>query len=286
MILQGNLSELKLPDILQLANMAGETCVINFLNRDGEKGQVVLIDGNPVYAKAGELEGDEAVFEMAIWLDGHFRVKEVDQKYPQNVKSNLTSLLMESARRLDEWRVLSKKIPSLSYFPVLLDNPGQNKTMNTSELEIIKYIDGATNIRQLALKMGVTPFVAAKLVYGLVVNNVVMLSKFPYEIKSMKIEKEESDSDLLDKSPLLNKIKQLKEAASSFTVSVPGFSETIQSEYLKAVSRLKEDPLEKKIVIDFANHILFQLAEIKGKEFSKKLSLEFKELLKSKSPKK
>ncbi len=286
MILQGNLSELKLPDILQLANMAGETCVINFMNKDGEKGQIVLIDGNMIYAKTDSLEGDEAVFEIAIWLEGHFKVSEVDKNYPKNVKSNLTSLLMEAARRLDEWRVLSKKIPSLSYYPVLIDNPDQQKTMNTSELQIIKFIDGNTNIRDISKKSGLTPFVVAKLVYGLVVNNLVMLSKFPYEVKTLSFEsKSESKIDQLESSPLYKKMLALKEAARKFTVSVPGFSDKIETEFLKSINRLKQFPAEKKVVIDFANNILFTLAEIEGKEFSKKLSTEFKEILKSKTTK-
>ncbi len=286
MILQGNLSELKLPDILQLANMAGETCVINFMNRDGEKGQIVLIDGNMIYAKTDSLEGDEAVFEIAIWLEGHFKVSEVDKNYPKNVKSNLTSLLMEAARRLDEWRVLSKKIPSLSYYPVLIDNPEQQKTMNTSELQIIKFIDGNTNIRDISKKSGLTPFVVAKLVYGLVVNNLVMLSKFPYEVKTLSFEsKGELKIDQLESSPLYRKMLALKEAARKFTLSVPGFSDKIETEFLKSINRLKQDPSEKKVVIDFANNILFTLAAIEGKEFSKKLSTEFKQILKAKTTK-
>ncbi|BBB32785.1 hypothetical protein TTHT_1267 [Thermotomaculum hydrothermale] len=286
MILQGSLSELKLPDILQLANMAGETCLINFMNKDGEKGKIVLIDGNMVYAKTDSLEGDEAVYEIAIWLEGHFKVGEIDQNYPKNVKSNLTSLLMEAARRLDEWRVLSKKIPSLAYYPVLIDNPNTQQTMNTSELQIIKYIDGQTNIRDISKKSGLTPFVVAKLIYGLIVNNLVMLSKFPYEVKSTTFEsKNESEINFLEKSPLYKKMLALKEAARRFTVSVPGFSDKIETEFLKSLKRLKTSPNEKKIVIDFANNILFTLAEVEGKEFSKKLSLEFKEILKSKSTK-
>ena len=284
MILQGNLNELKLPDILQLANMAGETCLINFMNKDGEKGKIVLIDGNMVYAKTDSLEGDEAVFEIAIWLEGHFKVGEIDQSYPKNVKSNLTSLLMEAARRLDEWRVLSKKIPSLAYYPVLIDNPDTKKTMNTSELQIIKYIDGQTNIRDISKESGLTPFVVAKLIYGLVVNNLVMLSKFPYEVKSASFDnsKDESEMEFFEKSPLYKKMMALKEAARKFTISVPGFSDKIETEFLKSLTRLKNTPTEKKVVIDFANNILFTLAEIEGKEVSKKLSLQFKEILKSK----
>ncbi len=286
MILQGNLSELKLPDILQLANMAGETCVINFMNKDGEKGKIVLIEGNMIYAKSDSLEGDEAVFEIAIWLEGHFKVGDIDQSYPKNVKSNLTSLLMEAARRLDEWRVLSKKIPSLTYYPVVIDNPKTQHTMNTSELQIIQYIDGHHNIKDISKKSGLTPFVVAKLIYGLVVNNLVMLSRFPYEVQSSSFDSADNPADFILKSPLYKKMISLKEAARKFTVSVPGFSDKIETEFLKAVSKLKNSPKEKKIVIDFANNILFTLAEIEGKEFSKKLSLKFKEILKSKPAKK
>ena len=63
-------------------------------------------------------------------------------------KSN-TNLLMEAARRLDEWRVLSKKIPSIDMVPefVVQENRDGQINLNTSEWLILSKIDGQRSVK-------------------------------------------------------------------------------------------------------------------------------------------
>ena len=51
---------------------------------------------------------------------------------------------MEAARRLDEWRVLSKKIPSVELVPefVILENREGQINLNTMEWLLLSKIDG------------------------------------------------------------------------------------------------------------------------------------------------
>jgi hypothetical protein len=52
---------------------------------------------------------------------------------------------MEAARRLDEWRVLSKKVPSVDMVPefVVQDSREGQINLNTSEWLILSKIDGS-----------------------------------------------------------------------------------------------------------------------------------------------
>ena len=59
---------------------------------------------------------------------------------------------MEAARRLDEWRVLSKKIPSTDLVPefVVQENREGQINLNTSEWLILSKIDGHRSVKAIA----------------------------------------------------------------------------------------------------------------------------------------
>ena len=65
---------------------------------------------------------------------------------------------MEAARRLDEWRVLSKKIPSTDMIPefVVQENREGQINLNTSEWLILSKIDGHRSIKAIAAASGLS----------------------------------------------------------------------------------------------------------------------------------
>jgi hypothetical protein len=84
---------------------------------------------------------------------------------------------MEAARRLDEWRVLSKKIPSVELVPefVIQENREGQINLNTMEWLLLSKIDGHRSVREIAAAAGMGVFDAAKLLYGLVATNLIRL---------------------------------------------------------------------------------------------------------------
>src|SRR4029077_8995724 len=88
------------------------------------KGQIFLKDGQIVHALLEDAHGEEAVYALAIWNQGEFRFETGVVTEARTITKSNTNLLMEAARRLDEWRVLSKKIPSTERIPEfgVLDN--------------------------------------------------------------------------------------------------------------------------------------------------------------------
>ena len=71
MAFQGSLKELPLPDIIQLVSVSGKTGVFTLKNGT-EAGYIYLQDGQIVHAQVGDLAGEEAVYELAIWPQGEF----------------------------------------------------------------------------------------------------------------------------------------------------------------------------------------------------------------------
>jgi len=178
MAFQGSLAELHLPDIIQLISVSGKTGVFHLT--DGNlKGQIYLNDGKIVHATLEDASGEEAVYALAIWNQGDFRFEPGTATEVRTISKSNTNLLMEAARRLDEWRVLSKKIPSTDMVPefaVLANRDGQIN-LNTSEWLILSKIDGHRSIKAIALASGLTVFDAAKILYGLIATGLIRLKE-------------------------------------------------------------------------------------------------------------
>jgi hypothetical protein len=176
MAFQGSLAELHLPDIIQLISVSGKTGVFHLT--DGSlKGQIYLHDGKIVHAQLEEATGEEAVYALAIWSKGDFKFEPGVGTELRTISKSNTNLLMEAARRLDEWRVLSKKIPSTEMTPefVVLENREGQINLNTSEWLILSKIDGARTIKQIAQASGLSVFDAAKILYGLIATGLIRL---------------------------------------------------------------------------------------------------------------
>jgi hypothetical protein len=178
MAFQGSLAELHLPDIIQLVSVSGKTGV--FLLTDGPRqGQIYLHEGQIVHAAFEDLAGEEAVYALAMWRQGEFRFDVGTAAPRQTIQKSNTSLLMEAARRLDEWRVLSKKIPSVDLVPefVILENREGQINLNTMEWLLLSKVDGRRSLRAIATATGLSAFDAAKLLYGLVATGLIRLKE-------------------------------------------------------------------------------------------------------------
>jgi hypothetical protein len=176
MAFQGSLAELHLPDIIQLVSVSGKTGVFHLTNGN-HKGQIFLEEGRIVHAEHAELSGEQAVYALAIWKQGEFRFDAAVAAPRQSIQKSNTSLLMEAARRLDEWRVLRKRVPSVDHVPefVVPENREGQINLNTMEWLLLSKIDGNRSLRAVAAATKLDDFEAAKLLYGLVATGLIRL---------------------------------------------------------------------------------------------------------------
>jgi hypothetical protein len=176
MAFQGSLAELHLPDIIQLISVSGKTGVFHLT--DGQlKGQIWMNDGKIVHAELDDVAGEEAVYALAIWSQGDFRFDPGVATEHRTISKSNTNLLMEAARRLDEWRVLSKKLPSTDMIPEFVVQEGRDGqiNLNTSEWLILSKIDGQRSAKSIAFAAGLSVFDAAKILYGLIATGLIRL---------------------------------------------------------------------------------------------------------------
>jgi Domain of unknown function (DUF4388)/Tetratricopeptide repeat len=126
-----------------------------------------------------QIEG--VVFELMSWRDGFFSFEERDVSdavVEATVQVSTESLLMEGARRIDEWSRMADRLPTLEVVPVLATVQEDHATLLDllpSEWEVLAAIDGTEDLRGIAGSLGRSEFDVAKVVYGLLSTGVVTL---------------------------------------------------------------------------------------------------------------
>jgi hypothetical protein len=178
MAFQGSLKELPLPDIIQLVSVSGKTGVFSLRRGADATGEIYLRGGQIVHAHAGDLQGEEAMYELAIWPEGEFVFTPGQETQVTTIHKSNTNLLMEAARRIDEWQILSKRIPSTRLVPVFTQQAATTSvSLTPQEWALICKIDERRTIEEIAIGLDMSPFEACKLLYGLITSGLVTLQE-------------------------------------------------------------------------------------------------------------
>jgi tetratricopeptide (TPR) repeat protein len=115
---------------------------------------------------------EESVYIIFQWSEGTFEF-EPDVMPDENVfrvSISIDALLMEGARRVDEWSVVEKKITSMDLIFALERNPLEDEGLDLTEDQkrIIPLIDGQRSVTDLVTDSGLTEFDTGKALYGLI----------------------------------------------------------------------------------------------------------------------
>jgi len=92
------------------------------------------------------------------------------------VRVSIESLLMEGARRIDEWSRMNDRIPGAHVVPRLAqpkNEPEGYLDLHPSEWEVLSLIDGIHSLRDIALELTISEFDVAKTVYGMLSTELI-----------------------------------------------------------------------------------------------------------------
>ena len=102
----GTLDEMTFTDMIQIL-CAGQKDLEICLTHAEAEAYVYVRSGEVIHARIGDLEGEDAFYELMRWNEGRFATRRCTQFPERSIKSSAMSLLMEGARQVDELDVVA-----------------------------------------------------------------------------------------------------------------------------------------------------------------------------------
>jgi hypothetical protein len=115
---------------------------------------------------------ESVVFDLFSWNEGTFSFEDEGASIAADASVRVTteSLLMEGARRIDEWGRMGDRIPGPHVVPRLAlprDETDSYIDLRPAEWEVLTLIDGEHSLRDIATELASSEFDVAKTVYGM-----------------------------------------------------------------------------------------------------------------------
>jgi tetratricopeptide (TPR) repeat protein len=175
MAIRGSLTEASLPDVLQLLAMGKKTGCLG-LTYANNFGYIYFTDGAISHASIVNrgLDTEEAVYLLFTWAQGTFNFEPgaVPDEGVAVQRIDPQSLLLEGARRVDEWALIAKKIPTFDIVYAVDRHAmlANERELTQEEHVLIPLIDGQRDVSALVHESKLGEFATAKALYGMLMG--------------------------------------------------------------------------------------------------------------------
>ena len=146
-------------------------------DRNARLGEILVQQGSLPHDELRRfvsMQIEEAVYHLFTWAQGSFHFdpdQEPDEDGIYLVDIPAENLLLEGARRVDEWGLIERKIPSLDLVFDLVRDPeedGEEVELTSHQLRILPLLDGKRSVEQVVVESGLVEFDVGKALYGLI----------------------------------------------------------------------------------------------------------------------
>ena len=120
------------------------------------------------------MKAEEAIYDIFLWRDGEFRFDDdalpMQEMIPLQV--DVTGIIMEGTRRVDEWQRIRLLIPSEALVPAVLkhldEEVADRLQFDDAQRMVVAAIDGKRNVADIVLESRSSSFLVAETLYRLV----------------------------------------------------------------------------------------------------------------------
>jgi pSer/pThr/pTyr-binding forkhead associated (FHA) protein len=151
--MSGSIEEIPLPDLLQLLSTSRKSGVL-VLRSDGGVGKLYMRKGQIYFASIDDsfnMGPRKAIFRMLTWTQGFFELEPPDERAVlEELQDSTEGLLMEGMRQLDEYQMMSQKLPPLTA-TISIPRPLEPKLRDLApeELDVFQASLSADTLRTL-----------------------------------------------------------------------------------------------------------------------------------------
>jgi len=120
------------------------------------------------------MKAEEAIYDIFLWRDGEFRFE--DNELPTQemipLQVDVTGIIMEGTRRVDEWQRIRLLIPNEALLPAVIkaldEEIADSLHFDDAQRTVVAAIDGKRNIADIVLESRSSSFLVAETLYRLV----------------------------------------------------------------------------------------------------------------------
>jgi len=132
-----------------------------------------------------QLKTEETIYDCFLWADGEFAFQDdqLPDKVPVALSVDLTGLILEGARRTDEWaRIHSLFHSRLTTFETTDRDRAGEPGLSDEERRVLELVDRRKNLAEIAIEMHAVEFYAASLLMDLHQRGMVVVDQVIEEI--------------------------------------------------------------------------------------------------------
>jgi hypothetical protein len=124
------------------------------------------------------LKAEEEIYDIFLWREGEFQF--VDDELPTMemipLQVDVTGIIMEGTRRVDEWQRIREIIPNETLIPSIVKSiPADTLELDEVHLTIIAAIDGRRSLAELVPETRSSSFTVSSTVHSLVREGYIQL---------------------------------------------------------------------------------------------------------------
>ena len=182
-----NQEQFRLGSVLQRKKMITpeqRATIDELMHREGGRfGQLALQHGVVTDAQLRDslkIQVSEIVFDAFVWEGGTFSfVEKADLPgYAVTISVDISNLIMEGARRIEEWEQCLKLLPDKSVVFRVVATPKDEKiTLSADEWKILFLINGVRSLEELCHDAEDEAFQVYRVVYGLYANHLIEVAE-------------------------------------------------------------------------------------------------------------
>jgi hypothetical protein len=175
--------QFRLGNILQRRHRItrGEADAIDdLMTREGGRfGEIALQRGIVSEAQLHDylkVQVSEILYDAFVWTEGNFAFAEelALPSYAVTIAVDLPNLIMEGARRIEEWEHCIRLLPDKTAAYRVVARPAEEKiTLTADEWRILFLINGQRSLEELCQVADDDAFVVYRVVYGLLANKLI-----------------------------------------------------------------------------------------------------------------
>lgn len=156
--LRGQLSEGALANLVQYLALNQATGCLILRHPRGDQGYVFFERGRPVHVKLGQLQDVEAMAALLAWTEGQFTFRAELAAPERSVAMTVDTLLLEAAYQADTVRRSGSGMfgPGAVLTPKIVTEGDQKIAMTLRSLQLLRHLDGALPLSEVAARAGLT----------------------------------------------------------------------------------------------------------------------------------